>query len=251
MTDVEGRLSDKRALITGAASGIGRAVALQFDREGATLHLVDRDGALLAEVADQTGGSGSNEASVVDLAEPSQLSELAARTGRVDVLVNCAADLGTAMQVIATETSIEAWQRAWQINVTAPLVLSQAVLPGMIDRGAGVIVNVTTVGATRGFVKYCPYVVTKGALLALTRSLALDYGGHGIRVNAVSPGAIDTPGATLAYSDRVAYLEMISGTCALDRIGAPDEVAGCITFLASDAASYVTGSELVVDGARY
>ena len=251
MADAGGRLSGKRALITGAASGIGRAVALLFDREGASMCLVDRDRALLDEVAALAGGPGRSETSVVDLAEPTQLSELAARAGTVDVLVNCAAELGSEMQVIASETSIAAWQRAWQVNVTAPLVLSQAVLPGMIDRGAGVIVNVTTVGATRGFLKYCPYVVTKGALLALTRSLALDYGGCGIRVNAVSPGAVDTPGATHAYTDRPAYLEMISGTCALERIGTPDEVAACVTFLASDDASYVTGSELVVDGARY
>src|SRR5262249_4099951 len=152
----------KRALITGAASGIGRAVALQFDREGASTCLVDRDLALLDEVAALTGGPGRSETSVVDLAEPTQLSDLAARGGTVDVLVNCAAELGSDMQVIASETSIAAWQRAWQVNVTAPLVLSQAVLPGMIDRGAGVIVNVTTVGATRGFLRYCPYVVTKG-----------------------------------------------------------------------------------------
>jgi 3-oxoacyl-[acyl-carrier protein] reductase len=251
MGDVGGRLNGKHALITGAASGIGRAVALQFAREGATLHLVDRDRAHLDEVADQTRGTGRSAASVVDLAEPAQLSELAARTQTVDVLVNCAADLGSAMRVIATETSIAAWQRAWQVNVTAPLVLSQAVLPGMMNRRAGVIVNVTTVGATRGFVKYCPYVVTKGALLALTRSLALDYGTYGIRVNAVSPGAIDTPGASDLHTDRAAYLEMISGRCALERIGTPEEAAACVTFLASDAASYVTGSELVVDGARY
>ena len=251
MGDEGGRLSGKHALITGAASGIGRAVALQFGHEGAELHLVDRDRALLDEVVNQTRGLTRSEASVVDLAEPMQLSELAARVGVVDLLINCAADLGRAMQVVATETSIASWQRAWQVNVTAPLVLSQAVLPGMIDRGSGVIVNVTTVGATRGFVKYCPYVVTKGALLSLTRSLALDYGGHGIRVNAVSPGAIDTPGAAQAYTDRGPYLEMISDTCALKRIGDPDEVAACVTFLASDAASYVTGSELVVDGARY
>jgi NAD(P)-dependent dehydrogenase (short-subunit alcohol dehydrogenase family) len=233
------------ALVTGASRGIGAATARALDRDGARVVLLARDEAGLQRTA-----AGLRNAPVVaaaDLSRP-DVSEVVApileQTGRIDVLVNNAAAAIRAPLSDLTTAQVDA---LLAVNVRAALLLCAAVLPGMVARGAGSIINVSSISGLVGTPNRAAYAASKGAIDAMTRSLAIDYGPSGVRVNAVAPGVIDT--ALWARNKAVpGVIEQVNAQIPLRRWGTPEDVAEVIAFLASDAARYVTAQTIGVDG---
>jgi NAD(P)-dependent dehydrogenase (short-subunit alcohol dehydrogenase family) len=249
---MEQRLKGKIALVTGGASGIGEAIATLFAQHGARVAIADIQRERGEAVAASLGaGAAFFEA---DLADKSQVSALvprvAAAFGGLDILVNGAALFGWVNKKAACETPLPVWERTMYVNFTAPLLLCRDAIPLMTARGGGSIINIASIGGIRSFPEFSAYSVSKAALLQLTRSLAVDYGQPGIRVNAICPGAIDTPGNDPFVEDRERYLEVISSVTPMRRTGTPAEIAWAALYLASDESSYVTGTSLVVDGGR-
>ena len=249
---MSGALQGKVCLITGATSGIGRAIAEAFAAAGATLVLSGRDEAraqaLLAELRVQ-----GHEAHFIagDQADPATAGRLAEATlglhGRIDVLVNNAGMLtnGTAL-----ETTDAQWSRLLEVNLSAPFRLCRAVLPAMIAARRGSIVNVASDWALMGARGALVYCVSKAALAQMSRCMALDHATDGVRVNAVCPGDTDTPMLDQAFNtgDRDAKMQTLASGIPMGRVARPHEVAQAVVFLASDAASFMTGVLLPVDG---
>lgn len=242
------QFSDKVVIITGAGSGIGAAAAAQFASEGALLSLADisADGLSAQARRLKLDESGLLQ-SVVDVSKEDQTEALIASTlkhfGRIDVLVNNAG-LGVLGRV--TELSTADWRKMFSIDVDGIFFLSRATIPHLI-KTKGCIVNVASVSGMFGDHGLAGYNAAKGAVVNLTRAMAVDHGGEGVRVNAVCPGSIATPATAPLYADaRVAdhYAEAIP----MGRPGQPDEIAHVIAFLASSRASYVNGHCLVADG---
>jgi 2-keto-3-deoxy-L-fuconate dehydrogenase len=245
------KLIDRVVVITGAASGIGRATAELFAAEGARLALadIDADGlrgyALPADTA-WTRAADVSRAADVDALVAGALE----RFGRIDVLCNIA---GRSVFGDVLATTESAWDEIVDTNLKSVFLCSKAVLPHMIERARGVIVNMGSVWGLAAGSHAAAYCASKGGILALTRSMAIDYARHGIRVNAVCPGGVETP-----MIDRyAAALPAVSPTAArnflktghpMGRLGQPAEIAHAALFLACDDSSFVTGSELVVDG---
>lgn len=245
-----GRIDDKIAVITGAASGIGFATAARFAREGATIAGID--------LAPQP----ENWTSVVDSAPRSTFhggvdvrDEDAVRNAvaavldqyrRIDVLVNGAGVEGFGP---AHELSVEDWDRTVDINLKGSFLVAKHVLPAMITRKSGSIVHIASVEGLEGMSNTLSYNVSKGGVVQMTRTMAIDYARDGIRVNCVCPGLVDTA-LTAALQDP-ALQELRQQMIAwhqMERAGRPEEIAAAILFLASDDASFVTGHPLVVDG---
>ena len=232
--------------MTGASRGIGRAIALALDAAGHRVALAARDEALLSEVA----ATLTNDPVVlpVDLADADAPAELARRAldalGRVDVLVNNAA---MGVRQPTTELTAEVVDQLYAVNVRAPLLLIAALVPSMEAARGGSIVNLSSVSSQIGTPRRAAYAATKGALDAATRSLARELGPHGIRVNGVAPGVIDTD--LWAKNKAIpGVVEGIERQTPLGRWGQPDDIADVVVFLASDAARFVTGEVLCVDG---
>jgi NAD(P)-dependent dehydrogenase (short-subunit alcohol dehydrogenase family) len=233
-------------LVTGASRGIGAATARALDAAGARVALSARDGDALARVA----GGLAHQAVVLpcDLSSRSAPAELAAAAldalGFVDVLVNNAA---TAARLPTVDMDADLVDDLYAVNVRGPLLLVAALLPSMIERGRGSIVNLSSVSGVVGTPRRAAYAATKGALDAATRSLAMELGPHGIRVNAVAPGVVDTD--LWARNKGVpGVVEQIESQTPLRRWAVADDIADVIVFLASDAARFVTGETLCADG---
>ena len=235
-------LAGRVALVTGATSGIGRATVLQLARQGATVAAHGRDVSrgreVLAEVA---AFGGSAHFLGADLYDAAQVTQLAQEAGDVDILVNNAGDFPFGR---TPDFDTDALDRIFALNVRAPFLLVAALAPRMVKRGGGVIINVASISATHGLSRGAAYGATKAALASLTRSWAAEYSPHGVRVNTVAPGPVDTP---MSDPDFVARL---GANTPIGRAAQPAEVAETIGFLASPRASYVTGAYLVVDGGR-
>lgn len=244
------RLKNKIAVITGAGTGIGRAIALSFTREGAKVALVGRRKDLLKAVAEEAGGS-----TLVLAGDVSQrrdidriLAETAAHFGGVNVLVNNAGILhiGTAEEI--TE---EQWDETFNINVRGLWLLSRSVLPHMRKVGGGSIINVASVLGINGARKRAAYAPSKGAVVLLTKCMAVDYGHENIRVNALCPSFVETDLTAevirKAPDPKAVRAERIS-VHPLGRLGQPGDMAGLAVFLASDESSWMTGATLPVDG---
>ena len=241
----------KTALVTGAASGIGRATAQRLARDWPELILVDKDSAgLSAAAAAITDGGGRVTAETIDLSESAGLADAAAdlaRRHQIDLLVNNA---GIGYAATTIDTTMEQWDRTLAVDLTAVFVLCQAVLPGMIARGHGTIVNVASAGGLVGLRQRVAYCAAKAGVIGLTRAIAADHAMQGIRVNAIAPGTVASEwiGKILATDPDPESARKRMEMRQLDgRMGTPAEVAEGIAFLASPEARFVNGSVFVMD----
>lgn len=245
------RLEGKVALVTGGASGIGAATALRFAQEGASVVGFDLKEAFdgdWAEAAKTAPGAHFVTGDVRDEAAVSAAVEATLeRFGQVDILMNSAGVAGGGPVHLVT---VEEWDRVVDINLKGSFLASRAVLPHMMERDSGSIINVASVEGIEGFEGGSAYNASKGAVMLLTRNMAIDYGRRGIRVNTICPGFIETPllGETFQSDALKTQREAIADAHQLGRFGKPVEIANAAVFLASDEASFVTGHALVVDG---
>jgi NAD(P)-dependent dehydrogenase (short-subunit alcohol dehydrogenase family) len=242
------RLNNKVAIVTGAAHGIGRAVAQVFAEETARVWLVDIDEqageAAAAAIRDAGGDASFCRGDVSSPDDVSHAVDLAAKdAGRIDVLCNNAAHLGEFHAIL--ESTPEEWNRSIQVSVFGTHHFTKAVLPFMIARNQGSIVNVVSIQAMVGCPTSVAYTTAKAGLLGYTLSAAYDYGRHNVRVNALCPGPIQT---RISPKKGEAHYDWQCGQTLLGRVGTPLEVAYAAAFLASDEASYITGAILPVDG---
>jgi gluconate 5-dehydrogenase len=242
-------LQGKRVMITGGASGLGRQIALAYAEAGACLALIDLDTDAVTQTLASCGGDGvAVGADVTDEAELTRaISRIHAEVGDVDVVVNNAGIGGVGPPTPAHTTTRAEWERVLAVNLVAPAMISRAVLPAMMARRSGVIVNVASAVGMIAFANRSPYAASKGGLIQLTRTLAVEYAAHGIRVNALCPGWMETP-LTRARLDQPGVDEVIRVQIPMGRVADPREVADAAVFLASDASRYMTGQTLVVDG---
>ena len=249
MTD---RLNGKTALITGAGGGIGRETALTLAGEGARIASLDLDGdAAQATAQAVEAGGGAAWASALDVTDSaavtSRVAAAEAALGPIDCLVNIA---GIYRLADAETITDEDWRRMFAIHVDGTFYCCRAVLPGMLARGAGAIVNTASLHAVRGQARAVHYSAAKGAIVGLTKALAREKAASGIRVNAIAPGPIDTPlfRGALPPRDVETTIAARTSIIPMGRLGRTDEVAGVIAFLLSDAASYITGQIVSIDG---
>jgi NAD(P)-dependent dehydrogenase (short-subunit alcohol dehydrogenase family) len=236
--DLEGKV----ALVTGATSGIGKAAAIQLAAQGATVIVhgrdADRGAAVVAEIEN---GGGSARFVGADLGEPAEALRLAREAGDVDILVNNA---GFAWFGPSAELDAKTLDQLFAANVQAPYLLVSVLAPKMVARGDGVIINLASRAGTVGQANTAAYGATKAALASFARSWAAEYGPAGVRVNAISPGPVYTNAAEREVFDS------LGETTVLGRAGQPQEIADVIGFLASPRASYITGTNVAVDGGR-
>lgn len=239
----ERSLQGKVGVVTGGASGIGEAVARSFADAGATVVVVDLDREAAGKIAADI--SGEAEADVADVSDAEAMSALIdgvmERHGRLDVAVNNAGIGGPVAPV--GEYPIDGWRKVLSVNLDGVFYSMRYEIPAMLQSGGGSIVNIASILGWVGFAQSAAYVSAKHGVLGLTKSAALEYSKQGIRVNAVGPGFIRTPLLNDEIIDAVTPLHPIG------RIGEPEEVASVVTFLASDDASFVSGSYYTVDGA--
>lgn len=243
------RLNGKVALITGGGTGIGEATAKIFAAEGAQVAITGRRKDVLENVAKAIGANGGKvlvvAGSVTNEAHVQAAVDQAVRTfGRIDILINNAA-IGVFGKQLHEMTDGE-WQEILDTNLTGVFRITRAVIPHMLERG-GSIVNVSSVAGLVGIAGLSAYSSTKGALLALTRCLAIDYAKEKIRCNCVCPALVDTPMAADAITDPDMNATMMAKH-PIGRFGTPDDVARMLLYLASDDASWVTGSLFTIDG---
>lgn len=241
-------LKGKVAIVTGGASGIGRATAILFAREGAKVVIADynpKGGQETLEMIKDEGG----EAIFIetDVSKPEDVERMVEETievyGRLDILFNNA---GIAETAKVTEASLDHWERVLAVNLRGVFLGCKYAIPKMIDNGGGSIINTASIAAEVGFNETAAYVASKHGVVGLTKTIALDYAGDGIRANTVCPGVIRTPMVMDGLEE--AAREHVVSLHPLGRMGEPEEVAEAVLFLASERSSFITGTCLFVDG---
>jgi NAD(P)-dependent dehydrogenase (short-subunit alcohol dehydrogenase family) len=247
------KLEQRVAVITGAGSGIGRAMALLFAQEGARILAADINGSAAEETAAAVQAAGGTaQAFTVNVVEPDEVRAMieaaVAAYGRVDILCNNAG-IGSTTDVV--EAKPEEWDRVMAVNVKSVFLGCKYVIPHMLEQGGGVIVNTASVAGMVGLVKRASYSASKGAVIALTRQVAIEYVEQGIRVNCLCPGTVDSPwvGRLLGQADDPgAARAALVARQPMGRLGTPEEIAAAALYLASDDAAFITGTGLVIDG---
>jgi NAD(P)-dependent dehydrogenase (short-subunit alcohol dehydrogenase family) len=242
-------LNGKVALVTGAGSGLGEAIALAFAKAGATLALLDLNEAAARATLESAGSKGMTAAADVadGAAVLGAIEAVMRQVGPVDVVVNNAGITGLGPPKLTHETAVEEWERVVAVNLTGPFLVCRAVLPSMLERGTGVVVNVASAAGVVSVDGRSPYVTSKAGLIHLTRNIAVEYAERGIRANALCPGWMDTP-LTRWRLDDPELASRLRATIPMGRAAAPGEIADAALFLACDASRYMTGQTLVLDG---
>ncbi|MBT2772404.1 SDR family oxidoreductase [Halomonas sp. ISL-60] len=249
------RLADKHILVTGAATGIGRAIAEACVREGAKVALLDREGDSVEQLAAQLRGEGHQaQAVVADIADRYAVEAAVARarklSGPLTTLINNAG-----MNVFYEPLAMpdEAWQRCLSVDLEGAWYCSRAVMPDLLEQGGGAIVNIASTHSFSIIPGCFPYPVAKHGLIGLTRALGIEYASRGVRVNAIAPGYISTPAVEAhwqTFDDPTAAKARIEALLPPGRLGKPEEVAMTAVFLASDEAPFINASCITIDGGR-
>jgi NAD(P)-dependent dehydrogenase (short-subunit alcohol dehydrogenase family) len=239
------RLEGKRALITAAGQGMGRAAALAFAREGAKVIATDVDAKLLSAYA----GNENITAARLDVLNDAEVAKFVAATGAVDILFNCA---GWVHQGSILECRAEDWDKSFALNVRSMFTVCKHMVPLMIEAGGGVILNMASVlGADKAAPNRVAYAASKAAVAGFTRALAIDHVKQRIRVNCVCPGTVDTPSLAdriNAFSDPTQARKYFIARQAMGRLATAEEIAETFVYLVSDESSFMTGQAIFVDG---
>ena len=239
------RLAGKRALITAAGAGMGRAAALAFAREGARVVATDVNADSLQSLA----GNPSIETALLDVTDEKVVNAFVGATGAVDILFNCA---GWVHQGSLAECTLADWDKSFNVNVRSMFLVTKAMLPLMAANGGGVILNLASVlGAGKAAPNRLAYAASKAAVAGFTRALAIDHVKQGIRVNCVCPGTVDTPSLgdrINAFSDPVQARKDFVARQPMGRLANPEEIAETFVYLVSDESSFMTGQAIFVDG---
>ncbi len=243
---MQGRLEGKTAVVTAAGQGVGRAAALAFAGEGARTIATDINGDALQTLAAE---NGNIETHILNVLDPGAIATFAATRTNVDVLFNCAGTVhdGTILQ--CTEAD---WELGFDLNVRSMFRMIKAMLPAMIERGGASIINVASVaGSVKGIPNRFVYGATKAAVIGLTKSVAIDFVGKGIRCNAIAPGTVDTPSLgdrMRASGDIEKARAAFTARQPMGRLGRPEEIARLALYLASDESAFTTGTIQIIDG---
>ncbi len=239
-------LAGKVALVTAAAQGIGRATALRFAQEGATVYATDINEAALAKLAAEHDGITTRLLNVLDAAA---VNAAVQAIGRIDILFNCA---GYVHHGTILDCAEKDWDFSFDLNIKSMYRTCSAVLPGMLAAGGGSIINMSSVASSvKGAPNRFVYGVTKAAVIGLTKSIAADYVTKGIRCNAICPGTVETPSLgerIAAQGDYAITRAAFIARQPMGRLGTPDEIANAAAFLASDESSFMTGQAMIIDG---
>ena len=239
------------ALVSGAGSGIGRATAKRFAADGAQVVAVDIDvdgGQETVSDIEAAGGEATFvEADVTDEGDIEEMVSVAVDSyGSLDCAFNNAGIEGT--EAPASEQPMSNWEQVIDTNLKGVFLSMREEIPVLMENGGGAIVNTASIAGLRGFRNLSPYVASKHGVVGLTRTAALEFGGDGVRVNAVCPGVIETPMVARSREENPEAIEATVAATPADRLGQPEEIAAATTWLCSDQASFVTGESLVVDG---
>jgi len=240
-----GRLAGKTAFITAAGQGIGRAAALAFAREGAAVWATDVNSKLLADLEGREG----IRTKALDVLDPAAISRVAAEVGPVDVLFNCA---GFVHHGTILDCKPEDWDFSFNLNVKSMYLVTRALLPGMLKKGKGSIINMSSIASSvKGLPNRFVYGATKAAVIGLTKAIAADYVKQGIRCNCIGPGTVDTPSLhdrINAFADPVQARKDFIARQPMGRLGTVDDITGILVFLASDESLFATGNMYSIDG---